>query len=219
MEATRIFDLLEGYAKEYRHKEDALAGKTDGKWVKYSSVDYVEYAELISLGLLALGLKKGDKIATISNNRPEWNFMDMGMAQLGIINVPIYPTISDEDITYILSHANPVLLVLSDYSLYKKVGPIAATVKTIKGIYSFNEIDKVKNWKEIIGLGKTNKEKYESILNDTINSIKPEEMATIIYTSGTTGNPKGVMLSHHNIMSNVKAACQIFHFNHSCLLD
>ncbi|HJX71495.1 MAG TPA: long-chain fatty acid--CoA ligase [Bacteroidales bacterium] len=215
MEPTRTFDLLENYKKEYAYKQDALAAKENGTWVKYSSGEYVANTDYVSYGLLALGLKKGDRIATISNNRPEWNFADMGMSQAGIIHVPIYPTLSEGDYEYILNHAEPSLIIISDKMLYDRIGPIARKVASIKEIYTFNNIEGSKNWKEILELGKQNEAKYKEELERIKKEINPEEMVTIIYTSGTTGNPKGVMLSHRNIMSNVQSVTQIFDFNHT----
>ena len=215
MEPTRTFDLLENYKQEFAYKDDAIAAKEQGFWVKYSSTDYVTNSNYVSYGLLALGLKKGERIATISNNRPEWNFMDMGMSQAGMIHVPVYPTLSEDDYEYILNHSEPSLIFMSDKLLCDKIGPIARKAGSIKEIYSFNEIDGIKNWKEIIELGKQNEKKYKEELEKIKKEMSPEEMVTIIYTSGTTGSPKGVMLSHRNIMSNVVSCGQIFDFNHT----
>jgi long-chain acyl-CoA synthetase len=215
MEPTRTFDILENYRHEYAYKQDAIAAKEQGFWVKYSSGDYVANSNYVSYSLMALGLKKGERIVTISNNRPEWNFMDMGMSQAGIIHVPIYPTLSEDDYDYILNHAEPTFIFMSDKTLCDRIGPIARKVSSIKEIYSFNEIEGIRNWKEIIELGKQNEEKYKEKLEIIKKEIGPEEMVTIIYTSGTTGNPKGVMLSHRNIMSNVQSVNQIFDFNHT----
>lgn len=212
MEATRIFDLLDRYSTSFANKSDALCAKINGKWTYYSSKDYVHHSYMLSYGLLALGLKPGDKIATISNNRPEWNFLDMAMNQLGIIHVPVYPTISDNDFNYLLNHAEPKLVIVSDKNLYSKVSPIAEQVDSIENIYSFNDLDDVKNWKEILEIGIQNESKYKEELIKIKQSIKPEELTTLIYTSGTTGNPKGVMLSHKNILSNVESICSVFDF-------
>ncbi|MBN2215220.1 MAG: long-chain fatty acid--CoA ligase [Bacteroidales bacterium] len=215
MEPARTFDLLENYRQEYAYKQDALAAKEKGSWIKYSSGDYVTNSHYVSYGLLELGLKKGDRIATISNNRPEWNFMDMGMSQAGIVHVPVYPTLSEDDYDYILKHAEPSLIFLSDKALIDRIGPVARKVSSIREIYSFNNIEGVKNWKEILDLGKQNEEKHKEELERIKKEISPEDMVTIIYTSGTTGNPKGVMLSHRNIMSNVQSVTRIFDFNHT----
>lgn len=213
MEITRTFDILDNYKTAYSGKEDAFVAKEKGLWKKYSADDYINNAYNISFGLLSLGLKKGDRVATISNNRPEWNFMDMGLCQAGIIHVPIYPTISNEDYNYILRHCDPRLIVVSDNLLYQRIKQIAGNISGIKDIYSFNEIKGVKNWTEIIELGKKNQNKYSNDLKSIKESIKPGETVTLLYTSGTTGNPKGVLLSHDNIISNIRSISKVFHFN------
>lgn len=215
MEITRIFDILEKYRYEYKDKDDALACKENGKWTKYSSSKYIEISKYASLGLLALGMKKGDKIATISNNRPEWNFMDMGMNQIGVIHVPIYPTISKEDYLYIFNHCEPKMVIISDKVLYEKIKPVAIQSKSNPEIYTFNRVQGAKNWNEIIELGKLHEEELAGRLEDEKKSIAPEEVVTIIYTSGTTGFPKGVMLSHKNIVSNAIGAGTLHRFGPS----
>lgn len=213
MEATRIFDLLENYKTDFSYKTDAFAFKADGKWIPVSSAEYVQNSNLLSYGLLELGLKPGDKIATVSNNRPEWNFLDMAMCQAGMIHVPVYPTISDADFAYILNHCEPKILVVSDKQLYEKLKAISSGMKSVTDIYTFNSIAGAKNWKEILELGKNNQAVRKEELETIKKSIKPEDLATIIYTSGTTGNPKGVMLSHKNIMENIRGIVQVFNFN------
>ncbi|MGC9342008.1 MAG: AMP-dependent synthetase/ligase, partial [Bacteroidales bacterium] len=215
MEVKRTFDLLERYAELYSEKTDALACKTNGKWVKYSTQDYINYANWISYGLMSMGLKKGERVATVSNNRPEWNMMDMGLSQAGIVHVPIYPTISVEDYTYILNHCEPTFLIVSDKSLLDKLTPVAKKVKSIKEVYTYNEIEGAKNWKEIVEAGKENADKFKDKLEEVKKSIKPEELVTLIYTSGTTGNPKGVMLSHNNLVTNFKVTAEVHHLGAS----
>lgn len=202
MEITRTFDLLERYAELYAGKNDALAGKSGGEWIKYSTRDYINYANQISLGLIAMGIEKGSRIATVSNNRPEWNLMDMGLSQAGIVHVPIYPTISTEDYEYILAHCEPEILVVSDKSLYEKLNPVAEKVASIRKIYTYNEVQGAANWKEITAEGKKNEQNLKKELEERKKSVKPDDLVTLIYTSGTTGNPKGVMLSHNNLVSN-----------------
>ncbi|MBN2486889.1 MAG: long-chain fatty acid--CoA ligase [Bacteroidales bacterium] len=213
MEATRIFDLLENYNDMFKAKPDAFAYKANDNWVQVSSEEYVGNANLLSFGLLALGLKPGDKIATVSNNRPEWNYLDMAMCQAGMVHVPVYPTISDADFAYVLNHCEPKLLVVSDRQIYEKLKPIAAGVNSIIDIYTFNDISGTRNWKEILALGSENETLKKNELEAIKKSVKTDDLATIIYTSGTTGNPKGAMLSHKNILENVKGISRVFNFN------
>lgn len=202
MEVTRTFDILDQIGSKYGNKEDMLAARVNGTWIKYSSQDYVKTAYSIAYGLMTLGLKKGDRIVTISNNRPEWNFMDMGMALAGVINVPVYPTISDEEYAYILDHAAPKLVMVSDKVLYSRLSPIAGKVASVDKVYTFNEVENISHWREIPELGAKNSEKMKEAVEKMKASITPSEMVTILYTSGTTGMPKGVMLSHNNLVSN-----------------
>jgi len=201
---TRTFDILEQYRTQYR-LDDALACKVAGKWVKYSGDEYVNYANEISCGLLSLGFKSGDRIAMISNNRPEWNFLEMGMAQIGVVSVPIYPTISLDEYHYILNHAAPRMLIVSDKLLLEKLRPLFENSPTIEHVYSFNNIEGVNNWKEIAQLGHERMEELLPQVQQIKSAILPDDMLTMIYTSGTTGTPKGVMLSHNNFVSNFKA--------------
>ncbi len=198
----RTFDLLENYKTEYPDKADVFACKQNGMWVTYNTRDYIEKSNLISYALLTLGFKAGDKIVTVSNNRPEWNFVDMGMSQIGVIHVPVYPTISTDDYTYIFHHAEPRMLIVSDKMLYEKLRPLTEKVASIESIYSFNQIEGVKNWTTLIELGKENAGKFIIMVEEIKSLIKPDDFFTLIYTSGTTGIPKGVMLSHNNIVSN-----------------
>ncbi len=207
MEIKRLFDILPHCKTSYKPKPDVLAGKENGKWVTYSIDQYIENANNISYGLLKLGVKKGDKIATISNNRPEWNFLDMGISQIGAVHVPIYPTISESDYQYILNHAEVQYVFVSGMDLLRKIQHILPEIPSLKGLYTFKHIDDVKHLSELINLGKENAvpEKVEEIKA----TIDTHDMATLIYTSGTTGDPKGVMLSHANIISNFMEAKEI----------
>lgn len=215
MDLLRTFDILDHLLSVCPEKGDVLAFKEKGAWVKYSVREYLELVENTSYGLLAYGLQKGDMVATISNNRPEWNILDMALSQAGIIHVPIYPTISEEDYSYILGDCEPKLLIVSDRLLYDKLKPVATKTKSIKDIFSYNEIAGVRNWKEILNMGISSADKYRQVLEKVRKSITPEDIATLIYTSGTTGNPKGVMLSHKNIMSNVDSISRTYDFNHT----
>lgn len=199
MNVTRIFDVLPRQLRLFP-KEDALAGKENGEWKKYSTQEFASNADNVSYGLLAMGLGKDDKIATISNNRPEWNFMDMGILQIGAVQVAIYPTISEHDYRFILNDAEVKLVVVSDAALCQKIENILEEVPSVKQVFTFNEIEGKRHWMEILELGRNNSN-YEK-LKQIKESIAPGNLATLIYTSGTTGNPKGVMLSHHNLVSN-----------------
>ena len=140
MEPTRLFDILELYRTDYAGKEDAFAKNVDGKWIKYSAEDYVDLCTNVSYALLEMGLEKGDRVATISQNRPEWNILDMGIAQAGLIHVPIYPTISSAEQEYILKHCEAKVLFVSDQMLMKKIKPVLERVPSLKEIYTYNEV-------------------------------------------------------------------------------
>jgi len=204
---TRIFDLLPHYVNNFKPKDDVLAGKENGKWIKYSISQYIEIANLISYGLIALGLEKGDKVATIAGNRPEWNFVDMAILQAGAIHVPIYPTISESDYNYILKHADVKFLFIAGKDIYRKIEHILPEISSIKGVFTFRETENVKHLDDLREIGRQNPcpETVEALKA----SIGTHDLATLIYTSGTTGNPKGVMLSHNNMISNFKAVAHV----------
>ena len=208
MEVTRIFELLSRYEKCFKPKDDVLAGKENGVWVKHDLAKYQKTANYISYALTSLGIKKGDKIATISNNRPEWNFVDMGIMQIGAIHVPIYPTISADDYQYILKHADVKYVFVAGKDLIRKIGHILESIENIQGVYTFSEVEGYKHFNELIKIGEDNINETE--LAKIKKSISKDDVATLIYTSGTTGFPKGVMLSHDNILSNVRAVFKIF---------
>jgi long-chain acyl-CoA synthetase len=198
---TRLFDFPY-YQKENFNISDSLVTKQGGEWIKTSTEEYISKANAISRALLRIGVQKNDKIAIIStNNRTEWNVMDIGILQTGAQTIPIYPTISEEDYEYILNHSESIYCFVSDEEVLKKVNAIKKNVSSLKEVYSFNSIEGCKNWTELLELGKD--ESNQSDVEDCKNKVKPEDLATIIYTSGTTGKPKGVMLSHNNIVSNV----------------
>lgn len=218
MDIKRTFDLLDHYAENYV-VEDALAVKRNRKWDKFSTNDYIRYSHFFTYGLMELGYKKGDKVATVSNNRPEWNFIDMGLALGGFIHVPIYPTISDEEYAFIFDNSEAKALIISDKLLYRKLKPIADLANGIQEVYSINEVDDVRNWNEIIELGKIHEKKHQEELQKIKEGITPDEIVTIIYTSGTTGNSKGVMLTHENLVSNFVATSKVqpLEFGHKVL--
>jgi len=201
---TRTFDILDRYLSEFP-REDALGGKKNGEWYTYSTKDYYNKSHQFALGLLALGFKKGDRIATVTTNRPEWNFGDMGMSMTGIVHVSVYPNIGEEEYKYILEHSEAKLLIVGDTRLYNKLCPIAAKISSLKDIYTFEDVKGAKNFDEILRLGESKRNELEKKLSEIKNSIRPDDLAILIYTSGTTGVPKGVMLSHNNLVSNFVA--------------
>ncbi len=207
MELKRTFDLLERLHKLFP-KQDALVGKIGGEWSYFSTEDYVKNANYISCGLLALGYKKGDKIASVSNNRPEWNFIDMGMSQIGVVHVPVYPTISHEEYQHILSHSDAKTIFISDKAIFQKINPIVENIPDLNDIYAFDPVDGVKSWTEVRDLGKEKYKELEPQLIASKQSISEDDLLSIIYTSGTTGLSKGVMLSHKNMVSNAIAAAK-----------
>ena len=199
---SRIFDFPYHQQDEFTSIPDALASKQNGVWVKISTQEYIAQANSISRAFLRLGIKKDDKIAIISsNNRTEWHIVDIGVLQTAAQTVPIYPTISEHDYEYILNHSEACYCIVSDEEVLRKINLVKDKLPHLKEVYSFNTIANCKNWTELLSLGEDsgNQEEVEA----RKNSIKTEDLATIIYTSGTTGNPKGVMLSHQNIVSNV----------------
>lgn len=199
---TRLFDILGHQVQNYA-KADAICAKVDGTWRKYSTAECLEIIEKVSLGLLAMGYKPGDKMAIVSPNRPEWNFADLGMLGMGAINVPVYPTISEDEYKYIFNESEVKVCFVADQELFDKINSIKSETPSLQNIFSFDHLQNVSHWSEVT-------DKSDPSLSDDLKriqeSIQPEELATIIYTSGTTGVPKGVMLSHRNIVENVKGS-------------
>lgn len=198
---TRLFDFPY-YQQENFNISDALVTKQGGKWIKTSTEEYIAKANAISRALLQMGVQKNDKIAIISsNNRTEWNIVDIGALQTGAQTIPIYPTISEEDYEYILNHSESMYCFVSDEEVLRKVNAIKSKVPTLKQVFSFNPIEGCKHWSELLELGQD--ESNQNEVENRKNQVTSDDLATIIYTSGTTGRPKGVMLSHRNIVSNV----------------
>ncbi|WP_029033777.1 AMP-dependent synthetase/ligase [Salinimicrobium terrae] len=199
-EIKRLFDFPY-FQLENAPLEKSLVTKYNGKWEAISSQEYIDKANAVSRGLLRLGIKPNDKIAVIStSNRSEWNIMDIGILQLGAQNVPIYPTVSEEDYEYVITHSESIYCFVSDKEILNKLNTIRGNTQ-LKGVYTFDEIPGADNWKEILKLGEdtSNQEEVEA----RKNTVKEDDLATLIYTSGTTGRPKGVMLTHKNIVSDV----------------
>lgn len=201
-EVTRLFDLLPNQLSTHP-LEKAFSGKVKGRWVSYSTNDAIRYSELVSYGLMSMGLAKGDRVGIISNNRPEWNFTDLGILQAGGVDVPVYPTVSEHDLQFIFEDAGIKFLFVSSAELYEKVSRISKDLTSLKAIFTFDDVEGARNWKEVLQAGE--QQPMPVVLKEIQTTIKPDDLATILYTSGTTGNPKGVMLSHDNLVSNFKA--------------
>ena len=204
MKVTRLFDFPY-YQLEKYNLDIAFSTKYGDEWVHTSSQEYVDKANQFSRGLLRLGIQPNEKIAVITHtNRTEWHIADIGILQIGAQNVPIYPTISEEDYEYILNHSGASYCFVSDNEILEKLNAIKQNVPTLKEVYAFGDIPNTKNWEEILTLGedKSNQDEVEA----RKKAVTTEDLATIIYTSGTTGRPKGVMLSHKNIVSDVLAS-------------
>ncbi len=209
MEPTRTFELLD-YCLKNNSREDAVAGKQGTEWVTYSTAQLYRNAELVALGLLSLGIQKGDRVSTVSGNRPEWSFVDFALSMAGAVHVPVYPTISEEEYSYIFKHAEIRFLFISDEKLFNKLAPVVAEVESMEKVFTFNDVPGADNLSLLMALGEKNEESLRPKLEEIKKNIKEEEMVTMIYTSGTTGIPKGVMLSHRNLVSNFKTCATHF---------
>lgn len=200
--ATRTFDFL-SHAEQHFPSDAALSVKRNGKWEKFSTADYREQVDLFGLGLLKMGFQKGDKIATVSNNRPEWNFMDFGMSQIGCVHVSIYPTISRVEYEHILTHSDARILIVSDVELWENLAHFVDEIKGLEAIYTIDQVRGAQNWQEILSLGRDNREELMDTLMKRRDDVDENDLLTLIYTSGTTGLSKGVMLTHKNVVTNV----------------
>ena len=198
---TRIFDFPY-YQLAKNNLSDCLVTKYQGQWKHTSTREFIDQANAISRALLKMGVKKNDKIALISsNNRTEWSVMDIGILQLGAQTIPIYPTITAEEYQYVLNHSESIYCFISDQEIFEKIRTVQSQVPTLKEVYSFDEIPGCKNWKELLQSGTDQSTQAEVEARKA--EVLPSDLATIIYTSGTTGTPKGVMLTHNNVVSNV----------------
>lgn len=201
MELTRLFDIIPYQISKF-NKEIAFGRKEEGIWKTYSSKEVQNIIDELSLGFLEQGIQPGEKVAIISENRPEWNFIDLALQQIGVISVPMYPTITIADYAYIFDHAEVKLIFAGDQTIYDK----ALQASSGRKIYSFDRLSEVAHWTEVQGQGKSGD--FNSLAAHK-SSVKPEDLFTIIYTSGTTGRPKGVMLTHANVLSNLISVSHI----------
>ena len=207
MEVRRLFDILKLYMENNPDQDVALARKENGSWKTYSIQEYVEMTNNLSYAFIKLGIKKDDKVGIICSNRPEWNMLDMAIMQVGAISVPIYPTISKEDYRYIINDCSVKLIVLEGGGVLQKIEDVKSETPNLEAIYALSTKCDYPTFEQLVELGKENQNPEE--LKAREESVNEKDCATIIYTSGTTGNPKGVMLSHYNIVSQLKNLEQI----------
>jgi len=212
MVPTRNFDLLERFTTKFSGN-NALSEKIEGKWTFYTSEKYSQISHQFALGLLELGFQKGDKIMTVTNNRPQWNFVDMGMSMLGVVHVPVYTSMNAEEYNYIMKHSDAKMVIISDRELYEMIQQEAKKIKAVEHFYTFDTIEGAKHWSEVLEKGKSASSETREKLEAIKNEILPNEVVSIIYTSGTTGRSKGVMLTHQNLVSNFLAASGVFKMN------
>lgn len=202
MKEKRIFDILTTYLHKYPDQDTALAKKENGEWRKYSIQEYVKTTDIISYALIKLGIRKDDKVAIISSNRPEWNIMDMAIQQIGAVTVPVYPTISNEDYRIVINNSEAKMVILEGLCVLNKIEDIINDIPSLKMIYTFVKRGDYPTWTDLLQLGYENQDTEE--LERRKAAIKGSDCATILYTSGTTGTPKGVMLSHANILGQIE---------------
>ena len=205
MEATRLFDVLDYQAQNYP-QEIAMATKIDGHWKNYSTGEIIEIVNRLSQGVLNLGIEKGDKVAIVSNSRPEWGFVDIAMQKIGVITVPLYTNSTEEDYHFICADSEVKLAFAEEEETYRKIKNATSALEKVQGIYTFEKLAQAEHWHDILAVSDSD----FSALTRISQSIDPEDLATIIYTSGTTGTPKGVMLNHRNIISNAEAVADAF---------
>ena len=205
----RTFDLLENFTSEFPGS-NAFAEKIDGKWFFHTAEQYNEIAHHFAYGLLELGFGKGDKIVTVSNNRPQWNFVDMGMALAGVVHVPAYTSMNAEEYAYVMEHSDASMVIVSDRKLADLIKPEADRIKAIRHFYTFEDLPGLKHWTEVVELGKKAGSETREKLEDIKHATREEDLVSIIYTSGTTGRSKGVMLSHRNLVQNFIHAREVF---------
>lgn len=201
MKISRLFDILEHYQENFPEQKVALAGKQGKEWQKYSLQEYVDNVTLLSYAMIELGIVPSDKVAIIANNRPEWNMLDMAIMQVGAVSVPIYPTITETDYLYILNHCEAKMLILEGAEVMGKIEHVLPQIPDLKHVYTFIDRKKFPFFQQLIDLGKAKQHAEE--LEKRKSQVQTSDCATVIYTSGTTGTPKGVMLSHSNIVNQL----------------
>ncbi|MBN2663549.1 MAG: long-chain fatty acid--CoA ligase [Bacteroidales bacterium] len=212
----RIFDIFDRFEKNPDTIGKMFLSEKIGKeWIKYEAKQYKEFSYNIASAFIELGIKKDDKIATVTNNRPQWNFVDMAISMVGAVHVTVYPTIGDEEFEYIFKHSESKIIFVSNKTILNRIKDIASKIKTIEKIYSFDDIEGTPKCISLAEEGAKYFGKNKQEIENRKASVHEDDVATLIYTSGTTGVPKGVMLSHKNILSNSNASVQRLHLNHN----
>lgn len=211
---VRIFDFLD-YQIETAPLKRSISTKVDGLWKSYSSKEFKDLGNTMAKALISKGVKSGEKIALISTtNRSEWNIMDYAISSIGAVSVPLYPNITHSEYEYVLNHSKCAYCFVSDEGLYHKINTVKPKVDKLKHLYTFDEVEGVPNWRELLEFGKSSG--LDSKLSNQKAKVRSSHLATIIYTSGTTGVPKGVMLSHNNLVSNVLSSSKRIPFERGC---
>lgn len=195
---TRVFDLLQ-YNLEKFPKEEFISGKVKGNWVKYSTQKFCDTVDLLSKGLISAGIGKASRVAVMSHNRPEWNISDFAIMQIGAYQIPLYPTLAEHDIKFILENAEVTIVFAADEAIYKKLDTVNQQLKSPVKIYTFDEVPGAENWNTLLQAGES---QGQVNLQEYRDGVTAEDILTLIYTSGTTGTPKGVMLTHNNLVKN-----------------
>lgn len=220
MKLNRIFDILDNLKENYGNKDVLAHRDSKGEWRRYTINEYVEHSYALASAFLEMGFQKGDKVATIMQNRPEWNFLDMGITMAGLVHVPVYPTLNPNDYRYILNHCDTKCIIIGVEQIYKRVEPAIADLSQNPTIFTIAQIENQRNFQELLALGRANAEKWHDEIEEIKASTSPEDIATLIYTSGTTGNPKGVLLRHKSMVINAaQVASMNTHDFHSVVLS
>lgn len=202
---TRTFDLLDRLEANHPDKEDILSRSLGGNWTKVSVKEYIKLSYSVAYALLSLGYQKGDKAISICNNRPEWNFVDMGLNLSGMVHIPVYPTLSEDEYLHIFNHSDAKIIFLGNPNLYKKISPIVAKMDRPAKVFLMDDSTEIDCLSNLYRIGEENRDKFSPVVEKIKSETGKDDLATIIYTSGTTGIPKGVMLSHWNLMFNAMA--------------
>lgn len=211
----RIFDILTSYLEKLPGKTDALAEKRDGKWLTYSIQEYARLVDSFTFGLVQYGIEPGDKIATIVRNCPQWNIMDMAIGSIGATHVALYNTLTDDEYAYILDHCEAKIIVVSDMDMYNRVYSLRYRLEELPTIYTIDDYENVRSWTELLLPVSAQTPDLCTLVEEMRKRVTSNDVLTIIYTSGTTGRPKGVMLTHGNILSNIEATYKLLPINHN----